>query len=101
MIHHSCDRCKRMIDRAEDARHVVRIEVETPLDLSSLEDLEEDRDYLNELNDVLEDLDVDDESLMEMLPQRMQFDLCPDCYRKFISDPLGADTRVPVGFSRN
>ncbi len=75
------------------------MEVETPLDISSLDEIEDDRDGLDELNEMLDDLD--DDALMQMLPQRMQFDLCSDCYRKFVRDPLGADVRVPFGFSHN
>ena len=46
MIHHSCDRCKRVIDPLEDLRYVVKLEVQAAMDPLDADELEDDRDYL-------------------------------------------------------
>ncbi len=60
MIHYSCDRCKRMIDSARETRHVVKIETQTVIE-SPLESGDPDRDYLQEIDEMLECLDLDDD----------------------------------------
>jgi hypothetical protein len=45
----------------------------------------------------LDDLDLDDDEER----QKLCFDLCPQCYRKYVQDPLGAETLMHVGFSHN
>ena len=101
MIHYSCDRCKRVLDPARDARHVVKIQVDTVLDPAREEELDDDRDYLDELDDALQEVDLEDDFLLDCLSGSLRFDLCSECYRKYLRDPLGAESQVRVGFSRN
>jgi hypothetical protein len=101
MIHYSCDRCKRMIDPARETRHVVKIETQTVIE-APLEDGNEDRDYLQEIDEMLECLDLDDDpGCVDQECTAACFDLCADCYRKFLRDPLGAEVALPVSFSHN
>jgi hypothetical protein len=102
MIHYSCDRCKRTIDPAKEIRHVVRIEVQAVLEPLPPGELDEDRDHLMEIDDLLDAMDLDDEDLLpDDVPQQLRFDLCSDCYRKYLQDPLGLETPLHVGFSPN
>jgi len=102
MIHYSCDRCKRMIDPAQEIRHVVRVEVQTILEPLPTGELDDDRDHLLEIDELLDGLDLDDEDLLpDDVPQQLRFDLCTDCYRKYIQDPLGVGSSLRVGFSSN
>jgi len=102
MIHYSCDRCKRMIDPAKEVRHVVRIEVQTIVEPPPSGEWDEDRDHLLEMDELLDTLDLDEEDLLaETLPQQLRFDLCTDCYRKYLQDPLGVESSLRVGFSSN
>ncbi len=102
MIHYSCDRCKRMIDPSQEIRHVVRVEVQTILEPLPTGELDDDRDHLMEIDELLDALDLDEEDLLpDDVPQQLRFDLCPDCYRKYIQDPLGIESSVRVGFSSN
>lgn len=102
MIHYSCDRCKRMIDPAKELRHVVRVEVQTILEPPPPGESEEDGDPMLEFDELLDSLDLDEADLLaDELPQQMRFDLCSDCYRKFLQDPLGVETSLRVGFSSN
>ena len=101
MIHFSCDRCKRMIDPAREMHHVVKIETQTPIGPLESSELEEDRDYLMEIDEMLDAIDLDDEALLDDMPREFRFDLCPACYRKYLRDPLGAESLARVGFSHN
>lgn len=102
MIHYSCDRCKRMIDPTREIRHVVHIESQAVLDPLPSDELDEDRDQLLELDELLQSLDLDDEdSLLDEAPQQLRFDLCSDCFRRFMQDPLGVESALRVGFSSN
>lgn len=102
MIHYSCDRCGRPIDPQEEARYVVRIEVETVIEEDGLELNDEDRDHLLELHEILERGEDMAESLIgDCTFQRHRFDLCPDCHRKFVKNPVGREAAKQLDFSQN
>lgn len=100
MIHYTCDRCKRAINTTNQARHVVKIEVTSVAD-DMVEDFEEEVDHLSELNQLLEGIHDDDACDVADLAHRGRFDLCPDCYRQFVKNPLGRDALLTLGFSNN
>jgi hypothetical protein len=91
-----------MIDPAKEIRHTVRVEVQAVLDSLPSDELDDDRDELLEIDEMLQSMDLDDEdSLLDEAPQQFRFDLCSDCYRRFIQDPLGVESALSVGFSSN
>jgi hypothetical protein len=91
-----------MINPAHEVRHVVKIEVHAPLEPPMTEECDDDRDHLMEIHETLESLDLDEEQLYEYDDfRKLCFDLCSDCYRKYIQDPLGAEASLQVGFSHN
>jgi len=100
MIHHTCDRCKRVIDPEQELRYVVRMEIEAVMDPIHENEPQDDRDHLMEIDEILErvesaDSDADD------LYQTRRFDLCPQCYRRFSANPLGREKKATLGFSHN
>ena len=102
MIHFTCDRCKRELDSTEDLRYVVKLEVFAAVDLPESNDVEEDRDHLLEIHELLEHLDASGiESSGNDLYRKHSYDLCPTCHRKFIANPLGHELAVQFGFSEN
>lgn len=101
MMHFSCDRCKCELD-SDDLRYVVKIEIHAAMDPVADEDLEDDRDHLMEIEDILENsLDEASDAIGNDIYQRRRFDLCPQCYRKFVQNPLGRELKVSLGFSKN
>ena len=102
MIHYSCDRCKCQLDPHDDLRYCVKIEIQAMMDPIADPEPEADRDHLLEIEDILEQL-AEEEScdVGEDIYQKRSFDLCPNCYRKFIQNPLGREQKTAVGFSKN
>lgn len=100
MVHHSCDLCKRLIDPEDDLRYVVKIEVYASLDPSDTDD-DGDRDNLLEMQEILQrGDDADDAAIGDDVYQTMRFDLCPECRRRFLRNPLGRELKK-FNFSKN
>lgn len=100
MIHYSCDRCKRELDPAQELRYIVKIDAQVAME--PIDDVEspDDRDYLEEVQELLEELtDSPDDDVALGLPVQRRFDLCLDCYRKYLQNPLGEPAQI--GFSNN
>ncbi len=102
MIHHSCDLCKRLIDSEQDVRYVLKMEVYAALDTTT-DDTDDDRDGLQEIQDMLQRMDeVDSEEVQqEEVYQQLRFDLCPECRKKFLKHPLGREAKKQFDFSQN
>lgn len=102
MIHYTCDRCKRQINTDSQTRFIVQIDIQTAV--SDLEpEFEDDVDHLNELHQVLEGIhepviEPDGESETS---HHGRYDLCPECHRQFLKNPLGRDAVLALGFSNN
>jgi hypothetical protein len=102
MIQYCCDRCKRVLDSTDELRYVVRVEIEAKFDGLS-DEPDEEPDHLLELDEVLERLEDsgDAEAVDDAIYRRQRFDLCPECYRKYVQNPLGRELSAPLGFSNN
>lgn len=99
MIHFSCDLCKRPLDPEDDLRYVVKMEVFAAFDPVEIDD---DRDNLQEIQDILERMDdAQDERIEDDVYQQMRFDLCPDCRKRFVKNPLGRKQAEKLHFSNN
>ena len=100
MIRYSCDICKRDLDPEQDLRYVVKMEVFAAFDPAADDD--DDRDHLQEIQDILERMeDAESDHIGEDVFQQLRFDLCPQCRKKFLRDPLGRDLAKTFGFSAN
>jgi hypothetical protein len=102
MIRYCCDLCKRELDPQDDLRYVVRVEVYAAFDPIAADDDDEDRDHLEEIQDILERMeDVSGREVGDEVCQQLRFDLCPECRKKFLENPLGRETAKAFGFSAN
>ena len=101
MIRYSCDICKRDIDPKEDLRYVVKIEIYAAFDPMALE--EDDRDHLQEIRDILErSEDAESDQIGDDVYQQLRFDLCPECRKRFLKNPLGRESTTKIlNFSEN
>ena len=102
MIHYSCDRCQRLIEAEDEVRYVVRLEVEAKLGENVFTDDDEECDHLLEIHEILERAAADDESeLGAEVFARRRFDLCAECYRAFLRNPMGHEIAKTIDFSQN
>ena len=102
MIRYICDLCKREMNPNEDLRYVVKMEIYAAFDPASVPEGEDDRDHLQEIQDVLESLeDSQCEQISDDVCQQLRFDLCPECRKRFVKNPLGREAAKVFGFSEN
>jgi hypothetical protein len=96
--------CKRELDLDEDLRYVVKMEIYAALAPAATDEEESDCDHLQEIQDVLEQLeDADSDEIGQDVYQQLRFDLCPECRKRFLKNPLGRERAAvkAVGFSKN
>lgn len=103
MIRYSCDLCKRDLDVERDTRYVVQLEIAQVIEPLDSGEETDDRDYLEEIQDVLERCDHDDPllPLCDGAPRRHRYDLCADCAKRYLHNPLGRDQLKQFNFSQN
>lgn len=101
MIHFSCDRCKRVLDPEDDVRYVVRLEIYAALEPVDVDEVEDDRDHLVEIQEMLEQIDDETIGLGDEAYQKQRFDLCSDCYKEYIRNPVGREIAAHLDFSQN
>ena len=97
MIHFSCDRCRRALSE-EEVRYTVSIEVQVALEPPHSQVVEG-----TDLHEILMHFDDEEEreELSQFAYQRRQFDMCADCQREYLKNPLAIDTAARVDFSQN
>ena len=101
MISYRCDRCGRTLQAEQDVRYVVKMEVFAATDPPDADD-PDDRDHLLEIHEMLERTgDDEDQPVGDDVYRRLRMDLCPDCYRRFVKDPLGREVASQFDFSKN
>jgi hypothetical protein len=65
-------------------------------------DIEDDRDHLLEIHEILERKYANEsECVSHDVYQKRRYDLCPECHRKFIKNPLGRESAPQLDFSQN
>ena len=102
MIHFTCDRCRRVIDAEQELRYVVRMEIEAVMDPIHECEPQDDRDHLLEIDEILERADaLESDAIGDDVYQKRRYDLCPQCYRKFVANPLARERKPALGFSHN
>lgn len=100
MIHYTCDCCKRPL-ADDDMRFVVRMEIYAAFEQSPFQECEDDRDHLQEIQDILQKAADSDEEVVPEVYDELRFDLCGECRKKFVKHPLGRELGDFVEFSNN
>jgi hypothetical protein len=99
MLHFSCDLCACPL---EERRYVVRLEAYPAFDPNQLEPADFDVDHLQEVAETLALVPEGEPSAVpDDATKVFRFDLCPQCYRKFLRDPLGREALRRLKYSKN
>ncbi len=82
-------------------RYVVKMEVYAAFE-SSPEDADDDRDHLQEIQDILARAeDAADDQIGSEVYQQLRFDLCTECRKKFVKNPMPRELLKQFDFSNN
>ena len=100
MIHHSCDRCQRLIDGENEIRYVVSVEIQAAVEPGY--EMTTNHDHLEELGQFLEQLDdTDCDEICDTVYQSRRYDLCSTCRKDYLENPLAIERQVEFGCSNN
>jgi hypothetical protein len=103
MLHVSCDLCGKGICPGEEPRYVVRMEVFAAHDPAKITESDLDDDHMEAISDMLNEEagELEDPNIAEPVYKHFRYDLCPDCHKRFLNDPLGKDIAQKFDFSKN
>jgi hypothetical protein len=103
MLHITCDVCgKELTPGGEDHRYVVKMEVYAAHNPAVLTEADLDEDHMEAVSQLLRDEEEGPEADTPAPPhQNFRYDLCPECHKKFVRDPLGRDAAQKFDFSEN
>ncbi len=102
MLHVTCDLCGKELYPGDDQRYVVKMEVFAASDPAKLTEADLDDDHMEAVSQLLRETeDGDAADLVEPAARHFRFDLCPQCQKKFVRDPLSRDASQKFDFSEN
>jgi hypothetical protein len=101
MMHFSCDLCGKELRSGDDQRYVVKIEAFAAHDPAEITESDLDEDHMEAVSQLLRDADDGlAENEVVAAQKGFRFDLCPECHKKFIRDPLSKEA-LKFDFSEN
>lgn len=99
MLHYSCDLCGHRLD---EQRFVVKLEVVPAFDPDEIDEEDLDADNLQAVAEALDQMEAGGGFDVEDVDSKgFRFDLCPDCRRRYVQDPLGRKSLTRLNFSQN
>jgi hypothetical protein len=104
MLHFTCDVCgKELTSGGDDHRFVVKMEVYAAHDPAVLTEADLDEDHMEAVSQLLreEEDQLVDPDLHAPQYKNFRYDLCPECHKKFVRDPLGREAAQKFDFSEN
>lgn len=103
MLHVTCDLCGRELTLGEDHRFVVKMEVFAAHDPTEITEADLDEDHMEQLSELLRELEdnPNHQAVLEPTRRSFRYDLCPQCQKKFVRDPLGKELAQKFDFSEN
>src|SRR5262245_14311810 len=102
MQHITCDLCGKELRAGEDHRYVVKIEAYPAHDPAEITEADLDEDHMEALSEALRELEATAAPPDLAEPYKnFRFDLCCDCHKKFVQNPLAKETVQKFDFSPN
>src|SRR5687768_9069486 len=102
MVHVTCDVCGKEVFPGDEQRYTVKIEVFAAHDPAKITEADLDDDHMEAVGELLREMeDSLEESDLEPSSKLFRYDLCPECHKKFLRDPLGRDAAQKFDFSEN
>jgi hypothetical protein len=83
-------------------RYVVKMEIYASHDPAELTEADVDEDHLEAISDLLDqNEELDDSETIAPAYKNLRYDLCRECHKKFLNDPLGKEAAQNFDFSEN
>ncbi len=101
MLHFTCDLCGKEMLPGDDHRYVVRMEVYAAHDPAELTEADLDEDHMELVSQMLADEEHADPDATAPAFKKFRYDLCPECHKKFLRDPLNKESAQKFHFSEN
>ena len=102
MLHVTCDLCGKELHSGDDHRYVVKIEVYAAHDPAEITEADLDEDHMEAVSQMLQELEDGGVSPDLVEPSRQfRYDLCSDCHKKFVRNPLVKEPAQKFDFSEN
>lgn len=102
MLHVTCDLCGKQLRPGGDHHYVVKIEAYAARDPAEITEADLDEDHMEAVSQLLRDLEENQASPDLVEPTKnFRYDLCPECHKKFVRDPLGKENAQKFDFSEN
>jgi hypothetical protein len=103
MLHVTCDLCGKEICAGHDHRFVVKIEVFAAHDPAEITEADLDDDHMEAVSELLREMEdsLEDPDIVEPAYKNFRYDLCPECHKRFLRDPLGKEMAQKFDFSKN
>ena len=88
--------------RTGPERHIVQIEVFAAHDPAVLTEEDLDEDHMEAVSEMLQDMEeMGETESLEPSTRQIRYDLCPNCRKRYLRDPLGRDPSQKFDFSEN
>ncbi len=101
MLQFTCDCCGKKLRSGED-HHVVKIEVFAARGPAALTEADLEEDHMEAVSELLRDMEeMGDSEAPEPTTRHHRYDLCPECCKRYLRDPLGRDAAQKFDFSEN
>jgi hypothetical protein len=79
----------------------VKIEVFAAHDPAEITEADLEEDHMEAVSQLLRDMEDTGNDALESASQHLRYDLCPECRRRFLRDPLSKDSIQKFDFSEN
>jgi hypothetical protein len=102
MLHVTCDLCGKELRPGEDHRYVVKIEAYAVHDPAEITEADLEEDHMEAVSQILRDIEESEASAeLEDPYRKFRYDLCSDCHKKFVQNPLAKEAAQKFDFSEN
>lgn len=103
MLHVTCDLCGKQLTPGDDPRYVVKVEVFAAHDPAELTEADLDDDHMEAVSQLLRQMEdhLADPNADQPAYKKFRYDLCPECQKRFVRDPLNKDAAQKFDFSEN
>jgi hypothetical protein len=101
MLRITCDSCGKELRAGED-RYVVKIEVFAAHDPAELTEADLDEDHMEAVSQLIQQMEDEEvPQALEPASRHLRYDLCPECRKRYLRDPLSKETAQKFDFSEN